>query len=496
MSIKTKFYVYFLLIALLSFVFVWKLSNFYQTHHLLDALLVLFAVLGYAGVYWLVRKDFLLPFGDLQTWVMQSTTNQLVRPNTNKKSTFQPVTQAINHLIDENQHLYDDMEQILNKQVQRLSKKTASLETLYSTASALNKTHTKTQLFSYFLEVFVNMTGAHAAAVRVLGEDGNLHLTEHFGALDACDQEALVASCDCFCGEVALAQNPIVQFSTQTCAKCVGKKTQNLTNVGTITIPLKHHGKTLGLFNLFFDQEPSLAAEERALLEAIADNIAIALDKIILDEQTKRLALSQERLFLSQEIHDSLAQTIYSLQLQVSVLAGSLNAPSNAVIDEQVLGLKSSIRQANRELRALMGNFRMRLDIEGIEVSLQKILQDFEAKEGIATYVQIKGKITTTPEMEMQIVRIIQEALSNIRKHAKARNVRVLLRTQQNGVSQLLIEDDGKGFDKQAKKQNDNGNNIGIKIMQERAQRMGAKLEIESDIDEGTRIILHFGGQL
>jgi two-component system nitrate/nitrite sensor histidine kinase NarX len=112
------------------------------------------------------------------------------------------------------------------------------------------------------------------------------------------------------------------------------------------------------------------------------------------------------------------------------------------------------------------------------------------SEEGIATYLQVEGKRQTSPKVEMQIMRITQEALSNIRKHAKARNVRVLLLAEPN--CQLLIEDDGVGFAKDQNESEIMGNNIGMNIMKERAARIGASIEIESEVDEGTRVIVNF----
>jgi len=153
-------------------------------------------------------------------------------------------------------------------------------------------------------------------------------------------------------------------------------------------------------------------------------------------------------------------------------------------------GLQTNITQANQELRELMCNFRVPLDPKGIEVSLENLVNRFKTEEGIATYLHVEGKLNISPEVEMQIMRITQEALSNIRKHAQARNVRILLSAEPN--CQLLIEDDGIGFEKDQNQSEVMGNNIGMNIMQERASRIGASIEIESEKDEGTRIIVNF----
>ncbi len=491
MGIKTKFYLYLLTTIILSPFLFRELVSVYQSPNMIGAVFVILILLVYLGLYIAIRKDFLSPFNDLQQWVNDYNIDQSARLSDKEKTTFQPVATAINHLIDENQYLYDDMEDILHKQVQRLSKKSASLETLYSVSSKLNSMHSSTELFEYFLDIFMKMTLASSGVARCLSGDDELHLVAQRGVIDTQGQVTNVLNSDCFCGEVAMAETTYVQFSIHTCAKCVGEKSEVKANVGTIFIPLKYHGKTLGIFNLFFDTEPSLAFDERALLESIADNIAIALDKSRLDEETKRMELSQEGLFLSQEIHDSLAQTIYSLKLQVTVLGDMLKQGDKVNADEKVTSLQLNITQANQELRELMCNFRVPLDPRGIEVSLANLVNRFKAEEGIATYLQVEGKFNLTPEMEMQIMRITQEALSNIRKHAQARNVRILFSTEP--YCQLLIEDDGVGFEKRQLDIETMGNNIGMNIMQERAQRIGAQIEIESEADEGTRVIVTFG---
>ncbi len=490
MNIKSKFYLYLIVMALLSTLIATEVSLAYSTKSAVDILLVILITLAYFGLYMSIRKDFLLPFYNLQKWVSEVRIDQHARLDEESQTTFQPVAAAINHLVDENHHIYDDMEKILNKQIQRLSQKSASLETLYSVSSKLSQLHSTQELFEYFLGMFVSMTNASSGAARSLADDGELYLVAQRGVIDEQGLEQQVLSSDCFCGEVAMSETAGVQFSVNSCAKCVGNKSQKIAEVGTIFIPLRHHGKTLGIFNLFFDQEPSLASEERALLESIAENIAIALDKSILDEQTKRMELSQERLFLSQEIHDSLAQTIYSLKLQVSVLGNSLKQAKQLDAYHQVDALQTNISQANQELRELMCNFRVPLDPKGIEVSLENLANRFKSETGVATYLQVEGKFKVDPEVEMQIMRITQEALSNIRKHAKARNVRILLTS--SPYPQLLIEDDGVGFVKDQNTSEIMGNNIGMNIMKERAQRVGAEIEVESEVDEGTRIIVKF----
>ncbi|VVM20171.1 Nitrate/nitrite sensor protein (EC [uncultured Gammaproteobacteria bacterium] len=111
-------------------------------------------------------------------------------------------------------------------------------------------------------------------------------------------------------------------------------------------------------------------------------------------------------LFLSQEIHDSLAQTIYSLKLQVTVLDDMLKQGNKKDAGKKVASLQLNITQANQELRELMCNFRVPLDPRGIEASLENLVNSFRAEENIATYLQVEGKFDLASETEMQIMRI------------------------------------------------------------------------------------------
>jgi two-component system nitrate/nitrite sensor histidine kinase NarX len=88
---------------------------------------------------------------------------------------------------------------------------------------------------------------------------------------------------------------------------------------------------------------------------------------------------------------------------------------------------------------------------------------------------------------EMQLLRIVQEALTNVRKHSKAKTVRVLLNCRPGGAYMLLVEDDGVGFDL-PRRSGRPGEHIGLSIMEERARRLGGQLRIESERGEGTRV--------
>jgi two-component system nitrate/nitrite sensor histidine kinase NarX len=330
----------------------------------------------------------------------------------------------------------------------------------------LNKIDSKKELFKQFLQVFIDMTGAHGGMVREL-VDGKMRLAFQINASIADVEIPQTTPCSDADG---------VQFSTLDCISCV----KNQHNIGTVFIPLNHNHKNLGAFALFFQTEPSLAYDERMLMQAIADNIALYLDKLNEQEQAKIAEIAKEKLYLSQEIHDSLAQTIYSINLQISVLQG---ATKDKELQQKLTILQTNIKQANNELRELIDNFRTPA-LQAGSTKLQELIEKFKQETGIKTYLQT-DTITLPIEKQTQILRIISEALANIKKHAHAKNVRIVYNNKQ-----LLIEDDGIGFDET----NQEGH-IGLQVMRERAARIGATLLVESESGEesdGTIIILNY----
>jgi len=152
--------------------------------------------------------------------------------------------------------------------------------------------------------------------------------------------------------------------------------------------------------------------------------------------------------------------------------------------------IRNGLDEAHTELRELLYSFRAPVDQRGLEPALEKLTQRFRQETDIPIFFQCGCRhVSMGASDEMQMLRIVQECLANIRKHAQAHTVRVLLTCKREGEYLLLVEDDGVGFDN-ARPDGNPGEHIGLSIMQERARRLGATLRIESEPGEGTRVEL------
>jgi len=203
------------------------------------------------------------------------------------------------------------------------------------------------------------------------------------------------------------------------------------------------------------------------------------------------LSIVEERNSFAHELHDSLAQTLASLRFQVRMMEDSLDKSQlteNAMHDLE--RIRNGLDEAHVELRELLNNFRAPLDERGLVSGLEKVSERFEHETGIHTFFQHDCRvINLTVSEQMQIVRIVQESLANIRKHARAQTVRVLLTCVSKNGYRILVEDDGVGF-AYANKDGKPGEHIGLSIMEERALKLGGEIRIESEPGEGTRVEL------
>jgi NarL family two-component system sensor histidine kinase YdfH len=209
--------------------------------------------------------------------------------------------------------------------------------------------------------------------------------------------------------------------------------------------------------------------------------------------QVEALSISQERQRMARELHDTLAQGLAGLILQLEAADGYLEtgnqAQARTVVQQAMQRARSTLHEARRAIQALrpavleQGNLVDALDHE---------VDQFAATSRIRVTLEVSGDPPAAPvEITLDILRIVQEALSNARRHAQAGQVVVQL-ANRDRVLQVVVQDDGVGFD--PGEALDRPDRFGLAGMQERAERIGATLQVESGPGQGTRVVLRVGG--
>jgi two-component system nitrate/nitrite sensor histidine kinase NarX len=204
-------------------------------------------------------------------------------------------------------------------------------------------------------------------------------------------------------------------------------------------------------------------------------------------EEKHRLAVMEERSVIARELHDSIAQSLSYLKIQVTRLERSLDQglDPRAITDE----LRRGLAEAYRELRELIVTFRLRIDERGLNLALQDTVQEFAQKLGftVALHNDLSGMVLLANE-ELHVLRIVREALSNIERHAQASSARVSVTMDAFQAVTVRVEDDGRGFDPQ----HTPTNHFGVNIMNDRAMILAGRLEVQSAPGQGTVITLQF----
>ena len=205
-------------------------------------------------------------------------------------------------------------------------------------------------------------------------------------------------------------------------------------------------------------------------------------------------AQEQERQRLAEEIHDGPAQVLTNALFQVEYLdrvvagdarpSGGRTATGSQARTELAL-LRSMLRDGLEEVRGFIASLRPPVVDVGLTAALRDAAAEFQARNAIAVRVDVDGIDTgLSPSARASVLRITQEALQNVRKHAAATEVRIYM-----DGNQLVIADNGRGFDVM-RLATGASRNFGLQFMRERAELMGAGLQIESRQGEGTRILL------
>jgi len=252
-----------------------------------------------------------------------------------------------------------------------------------------------------------------------------------------------------------------------------------------ISIPLTAKGKLVGAIQVGTTEPRDFAAEELAFLAAIGQQVGLAVENARLYEQAEQSAAMTERNRLARELHDSVTQSLYSVTLYAEAAARLLTTGNAGQAAEHLRAVRDTAQEALREMRLLIFELRPpALEETGLAAALQARLKAVEARGGLQADMRVEGEEQLPLQLQQELYNIAREALNNAMKHAYAQHVRVRLQYRDDATV-LEVTDDGAGFDLAAGQE---GGGQGIAGMNERVQRIGGRLQIETAAGKGTRV--------
>ncbi|MET0028725.1 MAG: type IV pili methyl-accepting chemotaxis transducer N-terminal domain-containing protein [Candidatus Thiodiazotropha sp.] len=386
--------------------------------------------------------------------------------------------QAFNVMAEDLSVIYADLESRVSEKTRDLSRSNRSLELLYSATKRLSESDFDALTLEAVIHDIEQLLGAESGTICLV-KPGEEEMYRFASTLENQDAITTTGGQDCPQGvedggshryrlDPPLRERPVQGFSA----------------------PIRDAQQNYGVMCIEFSLEPELESWQERLLETVASHIALAINLARQLSEKRRLALLEERSVIARELHDSIAQSLSYLKIQVSRLDKALQEDQDKASLLQLTSvLRSALNGAYRQLRELLTTFRLRVNEADLGAALASTVREFSERSGIAiAYDNQLGFCRPSPNAEIHVIQILREALSNVIRHAEATQASVRLLGDPDGWVELAIEDNGIGIDPQS----DMMQHYGLPIMKERAAWLGGDLVIEEMPWGGTRIQLRF----
>lgn len=329
--------------------------------------------------------------------------------------------------------------------------------------------------------------GAKAAGLALVSEDGELRVVAHSGLPTRTGSgNGSPGLYDCECRRALALGRAIVVKDIRESASCAGILGDRI--LGTcISAPLRSKGINIGAIFVARPKSQPFSLDERGLVTALGSQVGPAIQNAQLFSKRGAIAVLEERQRVAREVHDGLAQTLGYLNVQMGIVDHLLASDDLAKAKAELKTMTQVTRDAYEGLRLAIMDLRTPLSpTGGLRRTLREYLQRFSLQTGIQCHFEgHRGSAATlSPSAEVQLTRIVQEALANVKKHAPAAEVWLSVEANERLV-RVIIRDNGPGFDPASVPQS---GRYGLQTMRERAEGIGGSLLIESHADAGTRL--------
>lgn len=410
---------------------------------------------------------------------------------------FGQLNAGFNRMAQALQASHEGLEHTVREKTASAEDRHQRLGALYEVSALAAQATSLEALAQGFVRQVRAIAQADAAVVR-WSDEGNAHYV--ILAADGlpramAEKEHCLRAGSCFCGQPQSPPRarviPIRAGEAMFLPHCHEAGYETL-----LAIPVVLHQRVLGELNLFFRSSIDLSVDMHELLEAMVRHLASSMESLRVAALEREAAVAEERGLLARELHDSIAQSLAFLKIQTQLLHNAVAKGNTVARDRSMAELDVGVRECYADVRELLVHFRTRTSEEDIEAALRTTLSKFEHQTGVATQLTMEGHgLPLAPDVQIQVLHMVQEALSNVRKHAQACCVQLSVRRSPHWSFE--VHDDGIGFDA-AQPPANASLRVGLGIMQERAQGIGAQVRVQSAPGQGTtvHIALPPGGAL
>ncbi len=356
------------------------------------------------------------------------------------------LTSTFNQMAKDLGHLYKGLESAVNEKTAKLQHANRSLEVLYKSSQELSATRMNAENFQNILNQIASLEGVAAVKLEVNEED----------------------------------DHPLVLVAGDKCMGECGTDCQ--------TKPLRLDGVDLG----YLHWKAGIPCPDPALIDNFVQILSRAVYYNQAQRQTEQLILMEERATIARELHDSLAQSLSYLKIQVSLLkrliAKEPDESNRKKSDAIVKDIEEGLVGAYTQLRELLTTFRLTIKEGSFGSALTEMLK--QLNERTDATIQLNNELSSVDldaHQQVHMLQLIREATINAIKHSDATKIDIACLTKGHNI-EVTVKDDGEGFKSETSKLN----HYGMSIMQERAARLNGQLQIDSEVGQGCTIKLSF----
>lgn len=385
--------------------------------------------------------------------------------------------QAFNLMAGDLYRLYDDLESMVKEKTVDLERSRKSLELLYKTAQSVSRSAIDQGMLARLLKDIEELAETGPCRICLANQARHGADLNSVICLNVRGQDRICAAdrCDVWQNHEAIHRPALSPDADG------GRK---------IAIPIADQSRQHGVLLVQLPEGGLLEDWQQPLLKAVATNIGIALTRWEQVAEQRRLALLEERGVIARELHDSLAQGLSYLKIQVARLQNAVDGDKDIEELRSIIAeLRAGIGSAYSELRELLTTFRLRMDEQSLNHALQATVDEFTRRGGLQISLHYRiGKELLMPHEEIHLLHVVRESLWNVFRHSGASGCSVVLEQRNDGRVFLTIDDDGSGFGAAGGSRA----HYGLMIMQERVSSLGGSIGFDTSETGGARIEVNF----
>lgn len=381
-----------------------------------------------------------------------------------------------------------ELADLVRSRTRDLEKRTLEIETLYQADERILRTVSLNQVFRTLVDVSAESLKADRSMVFIWDEEKSLALprvshgfsSKTLAVMKFARGEGMVGRVFATGDPVIVPEIDLAEFRPEVREAILEEGVQSF-----VHLPIKVDTHTVGVFNVGFTRPGAINEDIVRLFTALVQRASLSIANMQLFEQTKDLAVMEERNRLARDLHDSAKQKAFAALAQLGTANGILSHLSPTSARPHLNEAENLVYEVIQELTFLIQEiYPMALQEKGLPTTLREYIFEWENRNDIPVNLVIRNEHPLELGTEQSIYRIIQETLANIARHSHATRVEISL-VYRPDLLEVAVEDNGRGFDVNQKIRG-----MGLRSIRERAASIRGSLQIQSEPGQGTRVLI------